>query len=57
MISQQIVAAEKTLTIIHSNDHHSHFLGAPPNIAYTPVITGDDETIGGLARIATVLKK
>ena len=56
MISQQIVAAEKTLTIIHSNDLHSHFLGAPPNIAYTPFITGDDETIGGFARIATVIK-
>ena len=56
MISQQIVAAEKTLTIIHSNDLHSHFLGAPPNIAYTSFITGDDETIGGLARIATVIK-
>jgi len=56
MISQQIVAAEKTLTIVHSNDLHSHFLGAPPNIAYTPFIAGDDETIGGLARIATVIK-
>ncbi|MEA3435293.1 MAG: bifunctional UDP-sugar hydrolase/5'-nucleotidase [Thermodesulfobacteriota bacterium] len=56
MISQQSIAAEKTLTIVHSNDLHSHFLGAPPNIAYTPFITGDDETIGGLARIATVIK-
>jgi 5'-nucleotidase / UDP-sugar diphosphatase len=56
MISQPILAAEKTLTIVHSNDLHSHFLGAPPNIAYTPFITGDDETIGGLARIATVIK-
>ncbi len=56
MISQQIIAAEKTITIVHSNDLHSHFLGAPPNIAYTPFITGDDETIGGLARIATVIK-
>ena len=56
MISQQIIAAEKTITIVHSNDLHSHFLGAPPNIAYTPFITGDDETIGGFARIATVIK-
>ena len=56
MISQQIIAAEKTITIVHSNDLHSHFLGAPPNIAYTPFITGDDETLGGLARIATVIK-
>ena len=56
MISQQSLSAEKILTIVHSNDLHSHFLGASPNIAYTPSITGDDETIGGLARIATVIK-
>ena len=36
---------------------HSHFLGASPNIAYTPSVTGDDRTIGGWARIATVIKK
>ena len=56
MIHQPVIAAEKALTIIHSNDLHSHFLGAPPNIAYTPFVTGNDETIGGLARIATVIK-
>ena len=56
MIPQPVIAAEKAFTIIHSNDLHSHFLGAPPNIAYTPFVTGDDETIGGLARIATVIK-
>jgi 5'-nucleotidase len=36
---------------------HSHFLGAPPNIDYTPSVTGDDRTIGGWARIAAVIKK
>ncbi|MDY6790981.1 MAG: 5'-nucleotidase C-terminal domain-containing protein [Thermodesulfobacteriota bacterium] len=56
MISQPTLSAEKALTIVHSNDLHSHFLGASPNIAYTPSISGDDETIGGLARIATVIK-
>ncbi len=56
MIPQSVIAAEKAFTIIHSNDLHSHFLGAPPNIAYTPFITGNDETIGGFARIATVIK-
>ena len=56
MIPQQLVATEKTLTIVHSNDLHSHFLGAAPNIAYTPLIAGDDETIGGWARISTVIK-
>ena len=54
---QQAAAAETALTIIHSNDMHSHFLGAAPNIDYTPLVTGDDETIGGWARIATVIKQ
>ena len=52
----QGLAAEKAITIIHSNDMHSHFLGAPPNIDYTPSVTGDDRTIGGWARIAAVIK-
>ena len=49
--------AEKALTIIHTNDMHSHVLGAPPNIEYTPSVTGDDNTIGGWARIATVINE
>ena len=56
IISQQSLAAEKTLTIVHSNDLHSHFLGAPSNIAYSPSITGNDDTLGGFARIAAVIK-
>ncbi len=51
-----ILAAEKALTIIHSNDLHSHFLGAPANMDYTPDRIGDDDTHGGWARIATVVK-
>ena len=46
---------EKKLTIIHTNDMHSHFLGFPPNIDYTPQVTGDDSTMGGWARIKTVI--
>ena len=46
IISQPSLAAEKTLTIVHSNDLHSHFLGAPSNIAYSPSITGNDDTLG-----------
>ncbi len=49
-------AGERVLTIIHSNDLHSHFLGAPSNLDYTPDVIGDDHTLGGLARIATVIK-
>ena len=52
-----VFAGEKKLTIVHSNDLHSHFLGAAPNIDYTPGITGDDDTLGGWARIATIIKE
>jgi len=47
---------EKLLTIIHTNDLHSHLLGFSPNIDYTPLRTGDDQTVGGWARIAAVIK-
>lgn len=50
------MVAGKDLTIIHSNDLHSHLLGFSPNIDYTPFRTGDDNTVGGWARIATVIK-
>lgn len=54
--SGDIQAAESRLTIIHTNDLHSHFLGFSPNRDYTPEVTGDDQTIGGWARIATVIQ-
>lgn len=44
------------VTIMHTNDMHSHFLGAP-SADYTPSSTGDDETVCGIARIATKIKK
>ncbi len=47
---------EKVLTIVHTNDLHSHLLGFSPNVDYTPLRTGDDQTVGGWARIATVIK-
>jgi 5'-nucleotidase/UDP-sugar diphosphatase len=47
----------KTLTIIHTNDMHSQLLGLYPNKDYTPMTTGDDETVGGWARIAAEIKK
>ena len=56
LLSSPALSADRTLTIIHTNDMHSHLLGAPPNIEYTPDITADDYTIGGWARIATVIR-
>jgi hypothetical protein len=41
---------EKLLTIIHTNDLHSHLLGFSPNIDYTPLKIGDDQTVGGWAK-------
>lgn len=42
------------VTILHTNDWQSHMLGHGPNAEYTPDTTGDDPTIGGLARIKTL---
>ena len=50
-------AAERALTIVHTNDIHSHLLGFGPTVDCTPATTGDDLTVGGLARIATVVRR
>jgi 5'-nucleotidase len=47
---------EKKITIIHSNDLHSHLIGFGPESAYTPLTVNDDKTVGGFARIATIIK-
>lgn len=43
------------ITILHTNDMHSHMLGFSPNSDYTPESTGDDLTMGGMARIAAII--
>jgi 5'-nucleotidase/UDP-sugar diphosphatase len=48
-------AGSTALTIVHTNDLHSHLLGGPANLDYSPGSTGDDHTLGGWARIATVI--
>jgi 5'-nucleotidase / UDP-sugar diphosphatase len=54
---QTVSAQDKNITIIHTNDLHSHFLGFSPNIDYSPETIGDDTTIGGWARIATLIRE
>ncbi len=49
--------AGQAVTIVHTNDLHSHLLGFSPNIDYTPLTAGDDPTVGGWARIAGVIKE
>ncbi len=43
------------LTILHTNDWQSHMLGWGPNAEYSPDVTGDDGTVGGLARAKTLV--
>jgi 5'-nucleotidase len=52
-----LFAQEKEITILHTNDLHSHILGFSPIIEYRPDITGGDATKGGWARVATVIKQ
>ncbi|MCB1193296.1 MAG: 5'-nucleotidase C-terminal domain-containing protein [Leptospiraceae bacterium] len=56
VLSFPLFAEAKKLTIIHTNDLHSHILGFSPSIDYTPYTTEDDQTLGGYARIATLVK-
>jgi 5'-nucleotidase/UDP-sugar diphosphatase len=47
---------EKKIVILHTNDIHSRLTGYAPESAYTPLTVNDDKTVGGFARIATVIK-
>lgn len=47
---------EKKITILHTNDLHSHLIGYSPESAYTPLTVNDDKTVGGFARIASIIK-
>ncbi|MES1164596.1 MAG: hypothetical protein ABUR63_02460, partial [Verrucomicrobiota bacterium] len=48
-------ATPQKLTILHTNDLHSHLMGKSPEADYTPATTGDDQTTGGMARLATAI--
>lgn len=52
-----LLAGGTRVTLVHTNDLHSKLLGYHPSIDYTPATTGDDTTIGGWARIATVIRR
>jgi len=45
---------KQRLTLLDTNDWHSHALGWGPLAEYTPATTGDDDTIGGMARVSTL---
>jgi 5'-nucleotidase len=45
------------LVILHTNDLHSRLNGFSPEAEYTPLSIGDDPTLGGFARIATIIRE
>ena len=55
LFSTNLIAAEKLITIVHTNDMHSHFQGFSPEIDYQPFKVNVDKTLGGWARVATVV--
>jgi len=48
---------KQKITILHTNDLHSHFQGFAPESAYTPATVGDDKTTGGFSRIASIITR
>ncbi len=53
--SSVLVAAE--LTILHTNDWQSRYLGFGPNSNFTPLTLNDDQTIGGVSRLASLINQ
>jgi 5'-nucleotidase len=53
--STNLFAAEKLLTIVHTNDLHSHLQGFSPETDYNPLDINTDKTLGGWSRIASVI--
>ncbi|HOF21863.1 MAG TPA: 5'-nucleotidase C-terminal domain-containing protein [Bacteroidales bacterium] len=47
---------DSKIVIIHSNDLHSHLAGFAPELDYSPLVTGNDGTVGGFARIASIIR-
>lgn len=43
------------LVILHTNDLHSHLMGAAPEVDYSPATVNDDLTQGGMARLVTAI--
>jgi 5'-nucleotidase / UDP-sugar diphosphatase len=46
----------KRIVILHTNDMHSRLTGFSPEASYTPLAVNDDKTVGGFARIATIIR-
>lgn len=45
------------LTLLHTNDMHSKLTGYGPESEYTPLVTGNDSTTGGFARLSALFQQ
>ncbi len=54
-VSAALAQQTAKLVILHTNDLHSKLRGFAPETAYSPLVTGDDATVGGFARISTLI--
>lgn len=54
MISSTIFSQE--IIILHTNDMHSKLTGYGPENEYSPLVTGNDGTRGGFARLSSIIK-
>jgi 5'-nucleotidase len=45
------------ITILHTNDMHSKLTGYGPESEYSPLTLNNDQTLGGFARLATIIKE
>ena len=57
LAAMPLAAVERSFTILHSNDWQSRLLGFGPNNEYSPATVNDDDTVGGVARLATLLNE
>ncbi len=50
-------AYAQKLVILHTNDMHQRLIGFGPELAYTPEVLNNDNTLGGFARLAGLIDK
>jgi len=55
--SSLLYAQTSKLVILHTNDMHSKLTGYGPESDYSPLVLNNDKTVGGFARLATVIKQ
>ena len=48
---------KRRVVLLHTNDLHSHQNGTGPLADFSPTIPGDDTTLGGFARLATLVER